>query len=297
MLSFDALKDYLKTYDVASYCGLAAVSKMWGDAIGPYAEDIFKFLNYRKVDNAFEEFVHRTAQLRVLQTQFEKTGRYPTASHLEVQSIDDEQYKLALLLSFVSTSHRFDILQALVKFLRLPCDGPKEILSIGYGTGYELKIVFDEIPGWKIEAYDTSPESRRYATDLLSCFGYPADCLRQELFDFGSPEFLANHRERFGKVLLCELLEHLDDPELALRSVRGVVHAQGHLFCTMAVNIAQEDHVYLCRSVEEARAQVVRCGFEIVSESLAPVVILPFPEEKRAQLFKKGNYLCVAKPK
>ena len=270
---------------------------MRGEAIRPYAEDIFKFLNHRKVDNAFEEFVQRTAQLRVLQTQFEKTGRYPTASHLEVQPIDDERYKLALLLSFISTSHRFDILQALVNFLRLPCDGPKEILSIGYGTGYELKIVFDEISDWEVEAYDTSPESYRYATDLLCYFGYSPCCLRQELFDFESQGFLATHRGRFGKVLLCELLEHLDDPELALRAVKSVIHPQGQLFCTMAVNVAQEDHVFLYRSAEEAREQVVRCGFEIVSENLAPVVILPFPEEKRAQLFKKGNYLCVARPK
>ena len=37
--------------------------------------------------------------------------------------------------------------------------------------------------------------------------------------------------------------------------------------------------------------------FEIMEEILAPVVILPFASAKRADVFKKGNYVCIAKPK
>jgi hypothetical protein len=33
-----------------------------------------------------------------------------------------------------------------------------------------------------------------------------------------------------------------------------------------------------------------------VEEIPALVVILPFAEAQRAQMFKKGNYVCVAKP-
>src|SRR5205823_6996909 len=247
--------------------------------------DIFRFLSHRGIHNAFEQFLRRSAQLRVLQSQFERTGRYPAARATDVQAIDDEQYKLALLLSFVSTSHRFDILRSLVSFLRTRCRAPKELLSVGYGTGYELKLAFEKAPGWRIVALDNSPDSYEYASELLRFFGHPIDCLHQDVFSFESRDGVAAHRERFGKVILCELLEHLDDPKAALRSVRSVLHRDGLLFCTMAVNIAQEDHVYVYRSAEQARTEVSECGFEVVQEILAPVVILPFSEGNRAQLF------------
>jgi len=241
--------------------------------------------------------VARVSGLRRLQSEFEKTGRYIAASSKDVQPIDSEQYKLALLISFICTSHRFDILRSLVSFLRTHCRAPKELLSVGYGTGYELKLAFEEAPGWRIVAFDTSPDSYEYAAELLRFFGYPIDCLHQDLFSFDCRDGVTVHRGRFGKVILCELLEHLDDPKAALRSVRNVLARGGLLFCTMAVNIAQEDHVYLYRSAEQARTEILECGFDIVREILAPVVILTFSEAQRAQLFRKGNYICVARPK
>ena len=154
------------------------------------------------------------------------------------------------------------------------------------------------MPESRLLAFDNSPASHQYASDLLDFFGYPADGLRQEFFPLDPASLVGTpHRERFVKVILCELLEHLNDPALALRAMRAVIRRDGLLFCTMAVNLAQEDHVYLYRSVDEARDQVMECGFEIVEEILAPVVILPFASAKRADVFEKGNYICIAKPK
>jgi hypothetical protein len=63
----------------------------------------------------------------------------------------------------------------------------------------------------------------------------------------------------------------------------------------MAVRIAQEDHVFLYHSTDEARQQVLDCGLEIVSERVAPVIMLPFEEADRSKIFKSGNYICVAR--
>jgi SAM-dependent methyltransferase len=299
MLTYDAFGEYLRRVDSPSFYGFRALRKRRGDAVIPYAGDIFDFLNHKGVADAFEAYVKRSEVLRNLQVEFEKAGRYPAARSAEVATIDREQYNLALLLSFICTSHRFDILENLVRFLRLPCKAPaQEVLSIGYGTGYELKLIFQEMPGWNVLAFDNSPDSHQYASDLLGFFGYPNDGLRQEYFPLDPGSLIgAQYRERFGKVILCELLEHLDDPARALRAMREVLHPEGMLFCTMAVRIAQEDHVYLYHSVDEARDQVLECGFEIVDETLAPVVILPFASTKRAAVFEKGNYVCIAKPK
>jgi SAM-dependent methyltransferase len=261
MLTYDGFGEYLKKADTASFYGFTALRKMRGDAVIPYANDIFDFLNHKGVADAFEAYVKRSEVLRTLQVEFEKAGRYRAARCAEVAPIDREQYKLALLLSFICTSHRFDILESLVRFLRMPCSAPREALSIGYGTGYELKLVFQEMPGWRPLAFDNSPDSHQYASDLLGFFGYPADDLRQEFFPLDPASGIGAYWERFGKVILCEVLEHLDDPALALRAMRTVLHREGLLFCTMAVNIAQEDHVYLYRSADEARDKVMECGF------------------------------------
>jgi SAM-dependent methyltransferase len=296
MLSYEALAESFRKSDAPSYYGLTAVQRMHREAIRPYANDILRFLSHRGTACAVEKYVARVGGLRSLQSEFEKTGRYIAASSKDVEPIDSEQYKLALLISFICTSHRFDILRSLVSFLRTDCRAPKELLSVGYGTGYELKLAFDEAPEWRIMAFDNSPDSYKYAAELLSFFGYPIDCLHQDFFSFDCQDGVTAHRGRFGKVILCELLEHLDDPKAALRSVRKVLHRHGLLFCTMAVNIAQEDHVYVYRSAEQARTQILECGFEVVRELLAPVIILPFSETQRGELFKKGNYICIASP-
>jgi SAM-dependent methyltransferase len=296
LLTVDALATFLQTQDAASYYALRALRAMHGEAIRPYTSDVFRFLNHRGIPNAFDQYVRRIEGLRNLQAEFDKTGKYAARTSREVIPIDDEQYKLALLLSFISTNHRFEILQSLVKFLRTPCAAPQEVLSIGYGTGYEIKLAFDEMPGWKPLAFDNSPESHHYASGLLGFFGYPTACLRRELFPIPLSENTAMYRQRFGKVILCELLEHLDDPGLVLETVRAVLAPGGLLFCTMAVNIAQEDHVYLYTSAEQARSQVLERGYRIIEETLAPVVIMPFPESRRPQMFNKGNYICVASP-
>ncbi len=299
MLTYDGVSEYFKKADIASYYGFRTLQKMRGDSVIPYANDVFAFLNYKGLDDAFEAYVKRSEALRTLQVEFERSGHYRAARCADVVPIDREQYFLALLLSFVCTSHRFDILENLVRFMRMPSSASsREVLSIGYGAGYELKLALQEMPGWRLHAFDNSPESYRYASDLLGFFGYPANCLRQESFPLDTATLMDTpYRGRFGKVILCELLEHLDDPAQALRAMRTVLHPEGLLFCTMAVNIAQEDHVYLYHSANEARSQVIECGFEVVEEVLTPVAILPFDSAKREHIFEKGNYICIAKPK
>lgn len=298
MLTYEKFGEYLNRTDRASFYGLTALKRMRGDVVVPYANEIFDFLNYRGVADGFSLYVKRCEGLRSLQIEFERDGRYRAAHSADVVPIDREQYNLALLLSFISTSHRFDILDNLLKFFRMPCSAPKEALSVGYGTGYELKLLLQEMPGFNLFAFDSSPDSYRYASDLLRFFGYSHDGLRQESFPFDPASLYGSpYKKRFGKIILCELLEHLDEPARALRAMQIVLHQEGLLFCTMAVNLAQEDHVYLYRSIEQARDQVKECGFEIVEEMIAPVVILPIASSRRQEAFRKGNYVCVAKIK
>ena len=88
-------------------------------------------------------------------------------------------------------------------------------------------------------------ESLRYTSDLLGMFGCPVTGLRAEQFPLEGEELPLEHRNRYGKIVLCEILEHLAEPETALRNMRAALHPEGTMFATMAINIAQEDHVFL----------------------------------------------------
>ena len=74
--------------------------------------------------------------------------------------------------------------------------------------------------------------------------------------------------------------------------MRAALHPQGLMFATMAINIAQEDHVHLYRTKEDAHMQVERAGFTIVREFVTPVTVMPFVERDRDRIFTKGNYVC-----
>jgi predicted O-methyltransferase YrrM len=49
------------------------------------------------------------------------------------------------------------------------------MLSIGYGTGYELKMASQVLNGWHIEAYDTDSQTTTRARQLFESFGISRD--------------------------------------------------------------------------------------------------------------------------
>jgi hypothetical protein len=291
------LEQFFKEHDPPSYLGLRALVALKGPRVDAHRENILRFLVHRYGEVPLAAYLQRLGRLRELQARFQKTGAYEASSYADVPAIDGESYRIALLLSFILTNHRFEILEALEEFLRATSGNePQELLSIGFGTGYELKLASSVLPDWRYSAYDTSQESLEYAVDLLTLFGCPTGGLRTESFPLEVPELPAEHRGRYGKIVLCELLEHLEDPETALRNMRTALHPQGMAFATMAINIAQEDHVYLYRNREDAREQVARAGFTILREFLTPATVIPFKEENRDKIFTKGNYVCVLGP-
>jgi SAM-dependent methyltransferase len=298
-LTYTDLEDYYDEHDLILFLSLDAVRKMKGDRVCALADEILSFLCRRGVEDPFRRYADRVKTLQTLQQSFEKTGRYPASCYAEVQPVDLEEYNLALLLSFVVTNHRFEILEWLADFLAWPVDGPQRLLSVGFGTGYELKLARGQCPAWELEAFDRSPDVARYAADLLAHFGCDASCLRLEEFPLEREEGIGAYESRYGKVVLCEVLEHLEQPARAIRNLGSTLAPGGHMFLTMAINLAQEDHIHLYRSPDEARRQVLAAGLEIEREWVTPVTARAFAEGDRAKGFadgsQKGNYVCVAR--
>jgi hypothetical protein len=102
---------------------------------------------------------------------------------------------------------------------------------------------------------------------------------------------------RYDALIMCELCEHLRDPLGALTRVRAYLKDDGLAFVTMAINLAQEDHVFWYPTVESCRSQIRDAGLHAVSEWLAPQVVVKAPKEPkdREQGFEKGNYIAVVR--
>ncbi len=265
------------------------VYELHPEALGPVADDILAFVQGSYPPDYIDAYVSRIDKMAELQKKFDAK---PIPANLgDSTVVSPEAYSLALLLSIVFTNHRFEIMQALARFFRdLPPDSAGRIALIGCGTGYELKLAAELLPGWNIEGYDTDSDMRARAEQLLKFFRVPKTVDFRVAFplDAASPRI----RTHYDTIVLCEVLEHLRDPGRALKMLSDCLTDSGKMFVTMAINIAQEDHVFLYPDIGSCRRQIQESGLTIVYEWLAPQTIR-FPPANRETGFKKGNYIAI----
>jgi len=234
-------------------------------------------------------YIDRARALAALQERFEQDPRAETLADPGA-SIDRDAYKLALLLSIPLTNHRFEIMQQLDAFLAGLTAASGRIVSIGTGTGYELRRMGALPAGWTIESYDIDETVQAEAKHFLDYFGVSRPIEWRREFPLASPP--AAFRQRYDAMVLCELLEHLSDPAAALATVGACLTGEGRAFVTMAINIAQEDHIYLYPDLAACRDQIRDAGLRTISEWVTPQTTLPPPAD-RERGFRKGNYVAV----
>jgi SAM-dependent methyltransferase len=257
--------------------------------VRPVANDILPFVQHAYSNNYIDTYISRISEMAKLQEKFDAN---PSASTLGDGSvIPADAYSLSLLLSILFTNHRFEIMQMLRRFLsELRSKTVGRIASIGCGTGYELKLTAETLPDWEIEGYDIDEEMRAGAERFLEF----SRILKKINFAEAFPlhEATSEVAKRYDAIILCEVLEHLPEPARALATLRECLSDRGLLFVTMAINIAQEDHVFLYPDIESCRQQIRENGLHVQSEWLAPQTI-SFPPANREAGFKKGNYIAV----
>ena len=172
-----------------------------------------------------DKHIEFLSEYRLHLREFEKTHKFPCQNKANSKK-ERLDYDIPLLCSSFLTHHRYSIFETLHNKINVGLN--QTVLVIGVGPGIELAILRDRSNN--IFAYDTDITAFIKKTFpevhlLEKCFAYESDKL-------------------YDKILLIELLEHLENPANLLTDVMKSLKPNGRIHFTTAVNIPQFDHVY-----------------------------------------------------
>lgn len=204
--------------------------------------------------------------------EFKRSGHYRYSSFEEVDRLVYRdrvrmgQYMSGLLLSAVLwTNHVRSMAQYLGPFLGGNRDAYRH-LEVGPGHGLLLYLAAADPRCSSVTGLDISAESLSRTQQALERLGSPkpAACLA---CDIAAP---ITTQQSFDSVVISEVCEHLEAPQLALENLRRVMEPGGRIFVNMPINAPAIDHIYLLRTPEEVVELVRSAGFEIESTLNAP---------------------------
>jgi ubiquinone/menaquinone biosynthesis C-methylase UbiE len=200
---------------------------------------------------------------------FRRHGRYRLSSFAEayeqVYARQDymDNYLKGILLSQILWANQAHSFQFYVdRFLaKLPVTA--DYLEVGPGHGLLMYFASQSLAKGTVTGWDASQSSIDMTRQMLETMNVSRPC-RLELGDVQETPPVT---DSFDAVAVSEVLEHLERPEAALRTVHRVLKKAGLAFFNVPVNSPAPDHIYLWRSPEEVEDLVRNSGFTIVDHA------------------------------
>lgn len=140
-------------------------------------------------------------------------------------------------------------------------------LEVGPGHGALLHMTASDPRHGKIIGWDVSPSSIEATKRTLEVIGVDQDVelVCQDMFNAES------ENEKFDSVVVSELLEHLEDPLRALKSLYRALKPGGRILVNMPANSPAPDHLYLIDKTDEMLDLMREAGFAIEKQALFPM--------------------------
>jgi 2-polyprenyl-3-methyl-5-hydroxy-6-metoxy-1,4-benzoquinol methylase len=157
--------------------------------------------------------------------------------------------------------------------------GGGDYLEVGPGHGLFLYFASRQ-PLGRMEAWDVSASSIAETRAALSRLGVEKDITIVEQDVLAAP----TRSDEFDAAVISEVLEHLERPDAALRSLHSALRPGGRIFINAPINSPAPDHIYLWRDPDEFTAFVTEQGFEIESTHFLPVTGHPLERALRRKL-------------
>lgn len=104
-------------------------------------------------------------------------------------------------------------------------DTKKSVLDIGCGTGHMTLELLRY--GYNVTSGDLSGELVKFTRDIITDSGYYANV---EILDILNLEPFGN---QFDAVICLDVMEHIENDELALKSINNVLRKGGFLICSV----------------------------------------------------------------
>lgn len=135
-------------------------------------------------------------------------------------------------------------------------------LEIGPGHGLFLKMAGDAKNVATLEAWDLAPAALDRLAKALGASAERCTVAQRDATQAAQPADIG----RFDSVVLSEILEHVDEPVRALRTVHQILAPDGSIFVNVPANSPAPDHVYLLSHPDEAVALVESAGFRVTQK-------------------------------
>jgi 2-polyprenyl-3-methyl-5-hydroxy-6-metoxy-1,4-benzoquinol methylase len=219
------------------------------------------------------------------EVEFRRSGRYRRTSFAEVvrevygcpQFMS--RYVNGLLLSQTLWANHAAILELFARRFLPSLPQGWSLLEVGPGHGLMLCLAalsgrMGGLTGWDVSA--TSIESTKIALARMNVRQH-VDLVVKDILDVGEVR-------AFDAVVICEVIEHLERPDDALRTIRSAMACGGKLFVSVPVNSPAPDHIYLLRSPDEVKQLVERSGFAISEAHAFPMSGYTLERAKRGAM-------------
>jgi SAM-dependent methyltransferase len=238
----------------ASEAGAAASLRLIGPNLARFSED----------------YCWMCGEVREEELFFFREGRYRLSTFAEANEkvYSDHafmsRYMNALLVSQTLWFNHSSILEMYLNRVIGGMESPFDYLEIGPGHGLMIHFAAQTPSCRSLEAWDVSPTSlaeTRAALDKLTV-AKPVTLTRTDILQAETPP------GRYDLIVISEVLEHLERPDVALDFLRRVISDTGRLFANVPINSPAPDHIYLLRHPDEVRALVEKAGFRIEAAEL-----------------------------
>jgi cyclopropane fatty-acyl-phospholipid synthase-like methyltransferase len=183
----------------------------------------------------------------------------------------------------------------MARFMRetLPKGRNGRYLEVGPGHGFLLLSAlevgaFDDVLGVDLSA--ASVEQTRTIIDHF----YPDAPARVELRDFLEATDL--EPSSFDAVVMGEVLEHVEQPEVFLRRIAELAKDDAYIFITTCINAPAVDHIYLWRTTDELEEMITSSGLTITEPLRLPYEGKSLEESREENLPINVAYVLAKTP-
>jgi len=244
-----------------------------------YAQKALGYVASRSDDDLtseLEAFAAVSVDFLRLQARFMKSGQYARAggaADLVEELYNDvekmEGYYLdGLALTYALWPNHAHMIRFMSEsFLPRLAPGSR-VVEVGVGHGLLSAMMFEAQPELSYVGVDISPSSLRYAEQALLSTGVPAERISMVHADAMSGDLARLGGETgFDAIVCCEVLEHVNQPDVMLRAFRAAMPASAPGFFSTVANMEAEDHVYLYNDVDEIRRMLRETGWAVTEDA------------------------------